>query len=115
MDKLSRRKFLRYTGLLGVGTLAACATPTAQTIIQTQVVTQVVEGQTVEKVVTQIVEATAVPQPTAVPAKPMAGNSLLPVDVAREDLFVADQIFRYGVAGNYNLHIPTSNTPTAMR
>lgn len=111
MDKLSRRKFLRYTGLLGVGTLAACATPTPQTIIQTQVVTQVVEGKPVEKVVTQIVEATAAPQPTQPPAKPMSGTSLLPVDVPREDLFVADQIFRYGTPGNFNLHLPTSLTP----
>jgi len=110
MKRLSRRQFLRYTGIAGLGALAACNTtpPTPQTIIQTQVVTQVVEGQTVEKVVTQIVEATAVPQPTA---KPMSGNSLLPVDVPREELFVADQIFRYGVAGNFNLHTPSSTTP----
>jgi peptide/nickel transport system substrate-binding protein len=107
MDKkLSRRKFLRYTGLLGAGTLAACTTPTPEVIMQTQVVTQVVAGTPVEKVITQVVEATAAPT-----AKPQSGNSLLPVDVPREDLFVADQIFRYGVAGNYNLHIPSANTP----
>lgn len=106
MDQLSRRKFLRMTGLLGVGTLAACTTPTPEVIMQTQVVTQVVAGTPVEKVITQVVEATAAPT-----ARPQAGNSLLPVDVAREELFVADQIFRYGVAGNYNLHIPSGTTP----
>lgn len=112
MNKLSRRKFLRLTGLVGLGALASCATPTPETIIQTQVVTQVVEGKPVEKVVTQIVQATAAPQPTAVPtAKPLAGKSLLPVDVPRQDLFVADQIFRYSPAGNYNLHTPSSVTP----
>jgi peptide/nickel transport system substrate-binding protein len=106
MDEVSRRQFLKYLGLFSVGTLAACATPTPQTIIQTQVVTQVVEGTPVEKVVTQIVEATAAPT-----AKPMAGKSLLPVDVPRDDLFVADQIFRYAPAGQYNLHIPSGTTP----
>lgn len=35
----------------------------------------------------------------------------LPVDVPREELFVVDQIFRYGVAGNYNLWIPGATTP----
>jgi hypothetical protein len=100
----------KYLGLLGAGSVvASCGpAPTPQTIIQTQVVTQVVEGQPVEKVVTKIVEATAAPQPTV---KPMSGNSLLPVDVPREDLFVADQIFRYGTPGNFNLHLPTSLTP----
>ena len=104
MDKLSRRRFLRYTGLLGVGALTACTTPTPQTIFLTQVVTQMVEGTPVERVVTQMVEATTAPVQ-------QTGNSLLPVDVPREDLFVADQIFRYNVAGNYNLHLPTSTTP----
>ena len=32
-----------------------------------------------------------------------AQPSGLPVDVPREELFVADQIFRYAVTGNYNL------------
>lgn len=35
----------------------------------------------------------------------------LPVDVPREEMFVVDQIFRYGVAGNYNLWIPGATTP----
>jgi peptide/nickel transport system substrate-binding protein len=106
MDKISRRKFLRYTGLLGIGTLAACATPTPETVTVEKIVTQVVQGETVEKIVTQIVQATAEPV-----KEKAAGPSLLPVDVTREDLFVADQVFRYGVSGNYNLHIPTANTP----
>ena len=112
MKKLSRRKFLRWTGLVGLGTLTACATPTPEKIIQTQVVTQIVQGTPVEKVVTQVVQATAAP--TAVPkptTAPLAGKSLLPVDTPRNELFVADQIFRYGVAGNYNMHLPTSITP----
>lgn len=103
MDKLTRRQFLRFTGLLGVGSLVACTAPTPEVI--TQVVTQVVEGTPVEKVVTRVVEA------TAAPAKPQTGKSLLPVDVPREELFVADQIFRYNVAGNYNLHTPSAITP----
>jgi peptide/nickel transport system substrate-binding protein len=106
MDKISRRKFLRYTGLLGIGTLAACATPTPETVTVEKIVTQVVQGETVEKIVTQIVQATAEPV-----KEKAAGPSLLPVDITREDLFVADQVFRYGVSGNYNLHIPTANTP----
>ena len=108
MSNLSRRQFLRFTGLVGLGSLAACVPPTPQTIIQTQVVTQIVQGAPVEKVVTQVVMATAAPQPTV---KPLSGNSLLPVNVPRTDLFVADQIFRYNVAGQYNLHIPSGNTP----
>ncbi|MBC7811485.1 MAG: ABC transporter substrate-binding protein, partial [Burkholderiales bacterium] len=35
----------------------------------------------------------------------------LPVDIPREDLFVADQIFRYSVIANYNLWVPGSLTP----
>ena len=108
MDKLTRRKFLRLTGLFGVSTLTACSTPTPQTIVQTQVVTQMVQGTPVEKVVTQMVEVTPEAKATA---RPLSGRSLLPVDVPREDLFVADQIFRYNVAGNYNLHTPSANTP----
>ena len=36
-------------------------------------------------------------------ATAFAQPSGLPVDVPREELFVADQIFRYDVTGNYNL------------
>ena len=35
----------------------------------------------------------------------------LPVDVAREEMFVVDQIFRYGVAGNYNIWQTAGTTP----
>lgn len=35
----------------------------------------------------------------------------LPVTVPREELFVADQIFRYAVAGNYNMWAPGSVEP----
>jgi peptide/nickel transport system substrate-binding protein len=35
----------------------------------------------------------------------------LPVDVPREEMFVVDQIFRYGVAGNYNIWAPGAITP----
>lgn len=35
----------------------------------------------------------------------------LPVDVPREEMFVMDQIFRYGVAGNYNIWTTAGTTP----
>lgn len=35
----------------------------------------------------------------------------LPVDLPREDMFVLDQIFRYGTVGNYNIWRTGSNTP----
>jgi peptide/nickel transport system substrate-binding protein len=35
----------------------------------------------------------------------------LPVTVPREQMFVLDQIFRYGVAGNYNMWAPGAVTP----
>ncbi len=35
----------------------------------------------------------------------------LPVDVPREELFVFDQIFRFGVAGNYNIWATAGTTP----
>lgn len=35
----------------------------------------------------------------------------LPVDVPREEMFVVDQIFRYGVAGNYNIWTTGGTTP----
>jgi peptide/nickel transport system substrate-binding protein len=35
----------------------------------------------------------------------------LPVDVSREEMFVVDQIFRYGVSGNYNIWATAGTTP----
>lgn len=35
----------------------------------------------------------------------------LPVNVPRQELFVLDQIFRYGVAGNYNIWTTAGTTP----
>jgi peptide/nickel transport system substrate-binding protein len=35
----------------------------------------------------------------------------LPVDVPREEMFVVDQIFRYGVSGNYNIWATAGTTP----
>lgn len=35
----------------------------------------------------------------------------LPVDLPREEMFVIDQIFRYGVAGNYNIWTTAGTTP----
>jgi peptide/nickel transport system substrate-binding protein len=35
----------------------------------------------------------------------------LPVDVPREEMVVLDQIFRYGVPGNYNIWTPSGLTP----
>ena len=35
----------------------------------------------------------------------------LPVDLPREELFVVDQIFRFGVAGNYNIWQTAGTTP----
>lgn len=35
----------------------------------------------------------------------------LPVDIPREQLFVADQIFRYGSPSNYNMWVPGAITP----
>jgi peptide/nickel transport system substrate-binding protein len=40
-----------------------------------------------------------------------AGEGELPVDVPRQELFVADQIFRYNVAGNYNMWTAGAITP----
>ena len=40
-----------------------------------------------------------------------AGTSLLPVKVPRQELFVVDQIFRYNVAGNYNIYTLSGITP----
>jgi peptide/nickel transport system substrate-binding protein len=47
------------------------------------------------------------------PAAPAAdtGPSQLPVDVPREEVFVADQIFRYSLLDNYNVWIPNGTTP----
>jgi len=44
------------------------------------------------------------------PAAP-SGESQLPVDVPRENLFVADQIFRYSVIDNYNLWVNGPENP----
>ena len=38
-------------------------------------------------------------------------SAQLPVDVPREDIFVFDQIFRYGATGNFNIWAPGSITP----
>jgi len=39
------------------------------------------------------------------------GPQGLPVDVPREEMVVLDQIFRYGVPGNYNIWTPSGLTP----
>lgn len=41
----------------------------------------------------------------------VAQPSGLPVDLPREDVFVADQIYRFGAIGNYNLWVPGTETP----
>ena len=68
--KISRRDFIRLAGITaGAGVLAACATPTAETIIQTVEVEKVVkETEIVEKSVEKVVTATAVPATEAPPA-----------------------------------------------
>ncbi len=48
--------------------------------------------------------------PAAAPAAP-SGESQLPVDVPREELFVADQIFRYSVIDNYNFWVNGPHEP----
>jgi peptide/nickel transport system substrate-binding protein len=50
---------------------------------------------------------------TAAPAQPAApsGDSQLPVDLPREEMFVADQIFRYSVIDNYNLWVNGPHNP----
>jgi peptide/nickel transport system substrate-binding protein len=50
---------------------------------------------------------------TAAPAEPAAptGDSQLPVDLPREEMFVADQIFRYSVIDNYNLWVNGPHNP----
>ncbi len=40
-----------------------------------------------------------------------AGDSGLPVDVPRESMFVADQIFRYSVIDNYNFWVNGPHEP----
>jgi peptide/nickel transport system substrate-binding protein len=52
-------------------------------------------------------DAGQAPAPAAAPD----GSSQLPVDVPREELFVADQIFRYSVIDNYNLWINGPHNP----
>jgi peptide/nickel transport system substrate-binding protein len=49
----------------------------------------------------------AAPNQAAAPA----GDSQLPVDVPREELFVADQIFRYSVIDNYNFWVNGPHNP----
>jgi peptide/nickel transport system substrate-binding protein len=46
---------------------------------------------------------------TEQPASTFSGQ--LPVDVPREEVFVVDQIFRYNVAGNYNIWTSSGTTP----
>ena len=46
----------------------------------------------------------------AAPAAP-SGDSQLPVDVPRESVFVADQIFRYSVIDNYNFWVNGPHEP----
>ena len=84
--------------ILGV-ILTACAAPTPQVVQQTVVVPQTVVAQ--QTVVAK--ETVVVPVTVAAPTAAPMGKSLLPVNVPRKDLFVVDQIFRYGVAGNYNM------------
>ena len=40
-----------------------------------------------------------------------SGDSQLPVDVPRESVFVADQIFRYSVIDNYNFWVNGPHEP----
>lgn len=50
--------------------------------------------------------------PAAQPQAPAAsGASQLPVDVPRQEVFVADQIFRYSVTDNFNFWINGPHTP----
>jgi len=54
--------------------------------------------------------APAAKQQEAAPAQ-AATNSQLPVDVPRNEVFVADQIFRYSVVDNFNFWINGPHTP----
>jgi len=92
--------------ILGV-ILTACAAPTPQVVQQTVVVPQTVVAQ--QTVVAK--ETVVVPVTVAAPTAAPMGKSLLPVNVPRKDLFVVDQIFRYGVAGNYNIYTLSGLTP----
>ena len=49
-------------------------------------------------------------EPAAAPAE-QGEMSQLPVDVPREEVFVADQIFRYSVIDNYNFWVNGPHTP----
>jgi len=53
--------------------------------------------------------AAAAEEVAAQPESTFTGE--LPVDVPREEVFVMDQIFRYNVAGNYNIWTPGGLTP----
>ena len=44
--------------------------------------------------------------PLALPFGQIGGGSQLPVSVPRNQVYVADQIFRYSVANNFNLFVP---------
>jgi len=73
---ITRRDFIKGAGLaVGASILAACATPTPETIIQTQVVKEI-QTQVVKEEVTKQVEATKIVEKvvtaTPVPTKPPA-------------------------------------------
>jgi peptide/nickel transport system substrate-binding protein len=82
--------------LLALAVLVGCAP---------QVVTETVEVP-VEQTVEVPVESTVI-----VEVEPEI-ESQLPVDVSRDEVFVMDQIFRYPVAGNYNLYTLSAFTPS---
>ena len=55
--------------------------------------------------------APAVEAPAAAPAAAPVTDSQLPVDVPRNEVFVADQIFRYSVIDNFNFWVNGPHTP----
>ena len=103
MKRLSRRDFLRISGLAAAGVaLAGCAPQIVRETVEvpvevTKVITEVKEVEVqveVTKVITEIKEVEVIKE--VLPTQ-------IPVDLPRDKVFVVDQIYRYATAGRFNL------------
>lgn len=64
-----------------------------------------------EQAAAEAAAAAAAAEEAASAASEPVFSGQLPVDVPRDEVFVVDQIFRYGVAGNYNIWQTAGTTP----
>lgn len=118
---MKKKLFLTVNVLVVVAMLLSACGPTPEPVerVVTQIVPQtvketvIVEGtpQVVEKEVTTVVEKVVTEEVEKIVEVEKPIESQLPVDVPRDEVFVADQIFRYNVAGNYNLYVLGALTP----